>query len=164
VKIETELGVGTRVSVYLPRAQSPAQRSHPSLTARALETTGEGGVILLVDDDEAVRETTAQMLQALGFEVAQAGSGGAALEMLDGPRRFDLLLLDFAMPGMNGADVAKAASARRPGLPILFVTGYADLAALANVGHPVIRKPFESRDLASSLASVLHRADDFAPN
>jgi CheY-like chemotaxis protein len=96
------------------------------------------------------------MLEGLGFQVVQAGSGGGALEVLDSDRRIDLMLLDFAMPGMNGAEVAKAAQARRPALPILFVTGYADLALMSEAGHPFIRKPFEGPELAEHVASVLH--------
>ena len=113
-------------------------------------------MILLVDDDDAVRDTTAGMLRDLGFRVMQAGSGGAALEILDRGGRVDLALLDFAMPGMTGAEVAHAITARRPHLPILFVTGYADLAAISQVDElHVLRKPFEERELASRLAGVL---------
>jgi PAS domain S-box-containing protein len=154
VHIDTKLGEGTTVAVYLPRAHAAAARAG-SLAPQALSVAAQGGTILLVDDDEAVRETTAQMLEGIGFDVVQVGSGGGALEVLDSDRRIDLLLLDFAMPGMNGAEVAKAASARRPGMPILFVSGYADLALIAEAGHPVIRKPFEERELAQQLATVL---------
>jgi CheY-like chemotaxis protein len=87
--------------------------------------------------------------------VIQVGSGGGALEILDSDRKIDLMLVDFAMPGMNGAEVARAATGKRPGLPILFVTGYADLEAITDAGHPVIRKPFEEGELAEELASLL---------
>jgi CheY-like chemotaxis protein len=155
VRIETRRGRGTSVFVYLPRAQAMVQPRAPSLLPQQLRTSVDGGAILLVDDDEAVRETTAQILQELGFKVIQVGSGGGALEILGSDRKIDLMLVDFAMPGMNGAEVAKAATARRPGLPILFVTGYADLAAMTDVGHRVIRKPFEEDELAAELANAL---------
>ena len=86
----------------------------------------------------------------------EAGSGGAALEILDRDDEIDLMVLDFAMPGMNGAEVAREARARRPQLPILFVTGYADTAALPEPGEEgVLRKPFREEELAAKLRSVL---------
>jgi CheY-like chemotaxis protein len=160
VQIDTEPGRGTAVRVYLPRAAAAPQAAAPSLVAESLRASTPGGSILLVDDDEGVRETTAAMLRDLGFKVIEAGSGGAALEVLDTRRKIDLLLLDFAMPGMNGAEVARAAHARRPNLPILFVTGYADLTAMTHIAeHQVIRKPFQEAELARRVAHVL-RPDD----
>jgi PAS domain S-box-containing protein len=155
VRIETKPGHGTSVFVYLPRAQAAVSARKPSLLPQQLHASANGGAILLVDDDEAVRDTTAGMLADLGFKVIQVGSGGGALEILDSERKIDLMLVDFAMPGMNGAEVARAAAAKRPGLPILFVTGYADLEAITDAGHPVIRKPFEEGELAEELASLL---------
>ena len=159
VRIETKLGRGTSVFVYLPRAQAAAQPRKPSLLPQQLRAAASGGAILLVDDDEAVRDTTGGMLKQLGFQVIQASSGGGALEILGSDRAIDLMLVDFAMPGMNGAEVARAAIAKRPGLPILFVTGYADLTAITDAGHPVIRKPFEEEALAEELASLLGERD-----
>jgi signal transduction histidine kinase/CheY-like chemotaxis protein len=162
VRIQTRPGGGTTVRVYLPRAATPAAALKPSLVAERLQAADPGAVILLVDDDNAVRETTAGMLKDLGFKVLQAGSGGAALDILDRGGRVDLMLLDFAMPGMTGAEVARAAAVKRPGLPVLFVTGYADLAALTHVDeHHVIRKPFEERELANRLAGVLAEGAGF---
>jgi CheY-like chemotaxis protein len=156
VQIETEPGRGTAVRVYLPRAASVPATPSLSLVAEGLSASARGGSILLVDDDEGVRETTAMMLRDLGFKVIEAGSGGAALEILDTRRKIDLLLLDFAMPGMNGAEVARAAQAKRPNLPILFVTGYADLSAITHIAeHQLIRKPFQEAELARRLARVM---------
>jgi signal transduction histidine kinase len=115
--------------------------------------------VLLVDDDSAVREVTAGILQDLGYGVIEAGSGGAALDVLDREADIDLLLVDFAMPGMNGAEVAREVHARRPDLPILFITGYADTEVLAAAGDDgILRKPFVEKDLAAKLRSAL-RAD-----
>ena len=112
-----------------------------------------------MDDDSAVREVTAAILHDLGYHVIEAGSGGAALEVLDREADIDLLLVDFAMPGMNGAEVAREVHARRPGLPVLFVTGYADTEALVSAGDDgIIRKPFVEKDLAAKLRSVLGSA------
>ena len=122
VRIDTRPGEGTSVKVYLPRSQAA---SGPRAAKRARPARVEGRpVVLLVDDDSAVREITAGMLDELGYAVVEAGSGGAALETLQGRPDVDLMLLDFAMPGMNGAEVAREARSRRPQLPIIFVTGY----------------------------------------
>ncbi|MBS0332202.1 MAG: response regulator [Proteobacteria bacterium] len=164
VRIQTRPGEGTSVRVYLPRAAAKAAAAGgASLMAERLQQAQPGAEILLVDDDNAVRETRAGMLKDLGFRVLQAGSGGAALDILERGGRVDLMLLDFAMPGMTGAEVARAATAKRPGLPILFVTGYADLAAITHVDeHNVLRKPFGERELASRLAGALAEAGPVA--
>ena len=156
VRIETELGKGTSVQVFLPRAEE-----NPAAPARSQrdgegEFAGRGRVVLLVDDDDIVRENTALMLRDLGFSVTQAGSGAAALEMFEEGRSFDLMMVDFAMPGMNGAQLAKAAAAKRPSLPIVFVTGYADLEALKDIDDRLLlRKPFDHRALADRLQTAL---------
>jgi len=155
VRIDSALGAGTSVRVFLPRAATapPAEvaeaAAEPEPLARDLK-------VLLVDDDNAVREVTAGILQDLGYRVLEAGSGAAALDMLDRQAAIDVLLLDFAMPGMNGAEVARQARARRPGLPILFLTGYADIEALPQANDDgVLRKPFVQNELAAKLRSVL---------
>jgi CheY-like chemotaxis protein len=117
---------------------------------------GRGAVVLLVDDDSAVREVTASILAELGYKVVEAGSGGAALELFDRRPDIALVLLDFAMPGMNGAEVARELRARRPDVPILFATGYADTAALAVLGEDeLIQKPFVESEVATKLAARL---------
>jgi CheY-like chemotaxis protein len=112
--------------------------------------------LLVMDDDSAVREITAAMLTELGYSVVEAGSGGAALDILRGDRPIDLLLADYAMPGMNGVEAAKAAIELRPGLPVLFITGFADLKALRDVGEDrIIQKPFRDDELARKVEAVL---------
>ncbi|WP_310538573.1 response regulator [Phenylobacterium sp.] len=154
VRIDTAPGKGTSVEVYLPRCDDiAAPRALPREAPRGIDGRP---VVLLVDDDSAVREITAGMLDELGYCVVEAGSGGAALETLQQRPDIDLMLLDFAMPGMNGAEVAREAITRRPHLPIVFVTGYADVDALAHAGEAgVIQKPFEDHELASKLRAVL---------
>ena len=155
VRIDSAVGAGTSVRVFLPRATS-APAVEPPEAAPEAEPPGKDLKVLLVDDDNAVREVTAGILQDLGYRVLEAGSGGAALDVLDRQSEIDLLLLDFAMPGMNGAEVAREARARRPDLPILFLTGYADIDALAQASDDgVLRKPFVQKDLAAKLRSVL---------
>ncbi|MES1199041.1 MAG: response regulator [Pseudomonadota bacterium] len=157
VRIETEVGKGTSVEVYLPRATEPAiaAEAHAAISA---VNTAQNVSILLVDDDNAVREVTGHMLRDLGYEVVEAGSGGAALELLSASH-IDLALLDFAMPGMNGAELAKEIRARRPHLPLVFATGYADAAALEEESEErILRKPFDDQELSAKLAAALSRA------
>jgi CheY-like chemotaxis protein len=124
-----------------------------------------GATILLVDDDADVREVTAAMLREAGYDVVEAGSGGAGLEALDRTERVELMLVDFAMPGMNGAEVAREALIRRPGLPILFVTGYADLEAIRSVGEDrIIAKPFQFDRLLQAIDHALGAKPDPGAN
>lgn len=116
--------------------------------------------ILLVDDDPAVREVTAAMLEDLGYDVVEAESGDQALELLVRGNHVDLLMADFAMPGMTGADLTKAAAERRPGLPVLLVTGYADERAIAAVGEErLVLKPFRNEELARKVRVALGGPD-----
>ncbi len=158
VRIDTRLGEGTSVNVYLPRARVTME-SAVAASAPVLDRAPKDAMILVVDDDSAVREGTAGILQDLGYGILEAGSGGAALDALDRNGDVRLVLLDFAMPGMNGAEVAREIRARRPDLPIIFATGYADAAALteANEDH-IIQKPFEEQELAAKLAMRLGRS------
>jgi CheY-like chemotaxis protein len=155
VRIDSAPGARTSVRVFLPRAAALAALE-PSEACAPAEPAHKDLKVLLVDDGSAVREVTAGILRDLGYRVVEAGSGGAALDVLDRQSEIDLLLVDFAMPGMNGAEVAREVHARRPDLPILFVTGYADTEALAEGGDDgILRKPFAERDLAAKLRSVL---------
>jgi CheY-like chemotaxis protein len=115
-------------------------------------------MILLVDDDGAVREVTCAILRELGYSIVEAGSGAAALELLAQRPSVDLMLVDFAMPGMNGAEVARLARAVRPTLPVLFVTGYADRAALVGINDTqIVGKPFANDELAAKIKLALAR-------
>jgi PAS domain S-box-containing protein len=162
VRIETALGVGTTIHVFLPRAQMNSGKMDPTEAEAwpngALRARGDT-LILLVDDDSAVREITAKMLRDLGYDVLEAGSGGAALDLLAREPRITLTLLDYAMPGMSGADVAQEVHKRRPGMPVVFITGYADLAALKDVGEDhIVQKPFREADLAEKVSRSLQEA------
>jgi len=155
VRIDSWPGRGTSVRIYLPRAAVKAATNRanpqPDLTAELLPAN-----ILVVDDDDAVRDITAAMLRERGYTVSEAGSGGAALDLLERMPNIDLVLIDFAMPGMSGAELARRIQARRPAIPILFVTGFADRAALAGVGEAhIIGKPFIGSELAEKVALAL---------
>jgi CheY-like chemotaxis protein len=100
------------------------------------------------------------MLRELGYSVVEAGSGGAALDILRTGRRIDVLLADYAMPGMNGAEAARAALELRPQLPVLFITGYADLKALRDVGEErIIQKPFRDEELSRKVQAALAQVE-----
>ena len=110
VRIESRLGEGTSVQIYLPRAESEAVKTRATAAAPiAAVDCLRGATILLVDDDNEVREITRAMLHELGHRVLEAGSGGAALDILQREPGVELLIVDFAMPGMNGAEVARLA-------------------------------------------------------
>jgi signal transduction histidine kinase len=149
VHIDSRVGEGTAVHIYLPQAEGNDITAKPTagkLTAAGIFT---GASILLVDDDNAVREVTRAMLYELGYLVLEAGSGGAALDLLDREPNIHLMIVDFAMPGMNGAELARQARAKRRTLPILFVTGFVDRTALAGVDEAcIVGKPFMQDELA----------------
>jgi signal transduction histidine kinase/CheY-like chemotaxis protein len=157
VRIDTRVGEGTSVRVYLPRA---AVESIPT-TETALNIPHirrQSAIVLVVDDDSTVREVTSSMLKDLGYIVLEVGSGGAALDLLDRQADIDLVLLDLAMPGMSGVEVARQVQQKHPSLPILFVTGYADKAALKDVGDDkIIKKPFVGDELAAKVEGALSR-------
>ena len=156
VRIESRVGEGTSIRIYLPRTKAKAEERSPSAPAIAAHKDAPAARILLVDDDHAVREVTSTTLRDLGYTVVEAGSGGAALDILTREPTIDLLIIDFAMPGMSGAEVARQARAKRPTLPILFITGFADRAALAGVSEThIVGKPFMNDELATKLRSVL---------
>jgi len=155
VRIQSRIGTGTSVFIYLPRTQlRPA--AEKMVPGDAMVRHPGGASILLVDDDNGVREVTAEMLRGLGYEVLEAGSGGAALDLLQREPKIDLMLIDFAMPGMSGADVARNVHTTKPAMPTLFITGYADHRALRGVSEThIIGKPFTPDELAYKVRAAL---------
>lgn len=153
--IESEVGVGTTVKVYLPRAQAPEKPIGLPEYDPGTPVGDASNTVLLVDDDNSVREVTAQMLANLGYAVIQADSGRLALQLLEEGTRVDLLLADFAMPGMNGGELARAVLSRYPKLPVVFITGYAELGELGMGTSTIIQKPFREEQLAGKLSMVL---------
>jgi CheY-like chemotaxis protein len=165
VSIETAPGRGTTVKVYLPGAPAAENGDEDAYGSGEVAPGGpdraaQPASILLVDDDDGVREVTASALRDLGHTVLEANGGSAALDLLNRPgQRFDLLVVDFAMPGMNGAEVARGAQTARPGLPVLFITGYADLSALAGTSEErIAQKPFRNGELERKVTRCLSAA------
>ena len=116
--------------------------------------------ILLVDDDFLIAMSSVDMLEDLGHEVVEANSGKQALEFLGSGGHFDLLITDFAMPGMNGAQLIEAAKPLCPDLPILLATGYAEIPGGAFEDISRIGKPYTQDQLASEIARVVQMAGE----
>jgi CheY-like chemotaxis protein len=156
IRIETRVGEGTSVKLYLPRAAEDSVLEGSTLAANLTQFKRTSAVILLVDDDSAVREVTASILEDIGYVVLKVGSGGAALDLLDQNTKIDLVLLDFAVPGMSGVEVASQMQRKFPALPMLFLTGYADQTALGDVDEQsIIRKPYIDDELITKVDTAL---------
>ena len=115
--------------------------------------------ILLVDDEDLVRAGTAEMLGEAGYRVVHAASGDQALQMIRSGLVFQLLVTDYAMPGMTGSELAREVGELRPGTPVLMITGYANLSDIEAAGLPRLAKPFRQTDLAGAVAEMLPRED-----
>jgi PAS domain S-box-containing protein len=162
LRIESEAGRGTTIHLLLPEAALGPEESAGSASAgKALQAqpAASGATILLIDDDAEVRDFIRDSLQGLGHTVVSAEDGEAGLSKL-GRSEPDLVLLDYAMPAMHGADVARAIRKTHPSLPIVFVTGYAESeqmdSAVGGEGA-VLRKPFSMAELAAILEENLPR-------
>ena len=158
VGIESELGKGTIVSIYLPRtAAAAAVKLHPQAAGGELEPTVPGARILLVEDDPRVRAATVDALQDLNYEPAACSSGAEAIELFD-KRVFDLVISDVIMPEMTGPELIRILKARKPEIAVLFVTGYVGEGESEDlIGYELLRKPFTVGALASAVAAALAR-------
>jgi signal transduction histidine kinase/CheY-like chemotaxis protein len=159
VRADSTPGQGTRVVLLLPRAASAAEAA--PVPRSAVRRGAPASLVLVVDDDHAVRAVTVEMLRDLGYEVAQAADGAAALALLaELPAAPDLILLDYAMPGMNGLQLARALRDRGISVPVALVTGYAELADSTGAESPLdalLRKPFTIQELDAMLARLRRR-------
>jgi PAS domain S-box-containing protein len=156
--LESEPGRGTTATLWLPLAGETDAGGLKECDERVVATRRL--TILLVDDDELVRTGTFDMLTDLGHKVHAAASGAEALEVLSRESGVDALVTDYLMPSMTGAELAAKARAIRPSLPILLITGYADLAYDIGLGLPRLAKPFRQSHLASAIAGVIENAID----
>jgi len=156
VRMESRPGEGAAVHIYLRRVEELAPEA--DLPAKVLARPVLSGPVLVVDDDANVREVMAGLLEDLGFETLSAADGPAGLGVI---RRTPpaLLIADFAMPGMNGAQLAQEARILAPGMPVVFVTGYADTDAIeeaAGKAAIILRKPFQPNDLLAAMTRALN--------
>jgi signal transduction histidine kinase/ActR/RegA family two-component response regulator len=161
VRIYSEPGHGTTVKLYLPRADAEEGAD----AAASAETAAErgSGRILLVEDDDLVRENAAAQLTGLGYDVVAVGSGREALAALAKGDAFDLLFTDVVMPGgTNGRELAEQALKLRPGLPVLYTSGYTENAIVhhgrLDRGVELLAKPYRRQDLAAKVRAVLKGA------
>jgi signal transduction histidine kinase/CheY-like chemotaxis protein len=162
VRIYSELGVGTTVKLYLPRHFGPsADTALPTEIKSPRAVIGE--CVLVVEDDDALRAHATEILLELGYRVVEATSGTAALEALKADPRVGLLFTDVVMPGINGRQLAEEAVRIRPGLQVLFTTGYTRNAIVhhgrLDAGIRLIAKPYSFHELAMRVRSALDAAD-----
>jgi PAS domain S-box-containing protein len=149
--IKSRVGLGTNVELWLPQSASSVEA--PVASRDPQESTPGRGTILLVDDEELVRMSTADMLTELGYAVVEAGCAEEALKLFDAGERIDLVVTDHLMPGMNGTALADVLRSLRPDLPVLLVSGYAETDGL-DPTLPRLTKPFRRDELAASLAQL----------
>ena len=145
-------GQGTTMELWLPCSSEEADEA--GLERVTVMPAMRRATILLVDDEELVRESTADMLDRLGYDVVQAGDGAGALELLAGSTTIDALITDYLMPGMTGRELAEQARRNRPDLPVLLITGY---TRLDEIGSDLARleKPFRQADFAARVAELV---------
>jgi signal transduction histidine kinase len=162
VKIYSELGEGTTIKVYLPRYHGPEAESAGQSVTAPLPMGDTRTLVLLVDDEDMVREVTAEGLRELGYAVIEAADGKQALTVLEERPNVTLLLTDVMMPEMNGRQLADEACRRCPDLKVLFATGYTRNAVVHNgiidPGVQLLPKPFTLAQLAAKLREVLAAA------
>jgi len=166
-RIDTEVGRGTTVTITLRRAAVGAQAQQgPDPATHGAAVQGAGETVLVVDDDDAVRTSIADGLSGLGYRVVEAQDGPSALAMLARTEP-DIAILDYAMPGMTGAELARAARRIRPAMKVVFASGYSESEALETIvgpDAPIVRKPFALEVLAGVIRRELAAGQaDLAP-
>jgi CheY-like chemotaxis protein len=161
VRIHSEVGLGTMVSLYLPRHLGEAEGADVDVgSALAAAPALVGETVLVIDDESVVRMLVVDILEELGYAALEAGDGPEGLKVLQSKARVDLLITDVGLPGgLNGRQVADAARTLRPELKVLFITGYAEHAVL-NHGHldpgmQVVTKPFAVEELGRRIRAIL---------
>ena len=160
VRIYSEPGRGTTMKLYLPRHLGPAGDADEAPPPPRSRGDSAGQTVLVVDDEPTVRMLIAEVLAEAGYTAIEAADGAAGVAVLRSGARIDLLITDVGLPGgMNGRQVADAGRAARPGLKVLFITGYAENAVIGNghlePGTKVLTKPFAMQSLAETLREML---------
>ena len=160
VTIQSAVGNGTTVNLYLPRFRGDLTQSQPTQVPHAPEAKA-GETVLIVEDDPAVRVLVSAVLSELGYAFVEAGDADSAVPILDSEQRIDLLISDVGLPGMNGRQLAEIGRQYRPELKVLFITGYAEHAAVRggflDPGMQMITKPF-TFDLLTAKVREMIRA------
>jgi CheY-like chemotaxis protein len=153
VRLVSEEGKGAEVTIFLPVSAAPAARPE---VAEEPPRAPDGATVLVVDDDPDVRRFVIDLLADAGYQVSSAEDGPTGLKAMAESGPFDLLLLDFAMPGMTGTEVARSVRAKTADQPILMMTGYLEHeAVLSELGaQPILQKPFDPADLLFRVANL----------
>jgi PAS domain S-box-containing protein len=162
VRIYSEVGDGTTMCLYLPRFAGEVDAERSAAGVAQADFGGHGETVLVVDDEEAIRTLVADVLGEAGYHVITAEDGPSGLRRLASDARVDLLITDVGLPGgMNGRQVADAARVSRPGLKVLFITGYAENAVVGNgrldPGMQIITKPFSIEALGARVREMIDR-------
>jgi PAS domain S-box-containing protein len=156
--IHSEFGNGTNVRVYLPRHYDRAEPEAPKHASHAAPQPGSE-TVLVVEDEAIVRQLVVEVLEDLGHRVIEAGDGPSGLKILQSHEPIALLITDVGLPGMNGRQLADAGRERRPGLKVMFITGYAESAMLSSgrldPGMAVVTKPFAVAALEDHIRQIL---------
>jgi CheY-like chemotaxis protein len=159
VTVDSREGVGSAFSIYLPRTadETVAARAGDPAPAATRAT------ILIVEDEATVRAALVRMAGGLGYAVVEASTPARALAMVEAGTAFDALVTDVVMPGMNGRELAERISAGRPGLPVLYMSGYAPETVFEGgmlaKDAAFLAKPFSRADLASALGVLIGRRE-----
>jgi signal transduction histidine kinase/CheY-like chemotaxis protein len=154
VQMRSKPGEGTTVELWLPRAVEPPREAAPFGRAEFEMPQGTAS-ILLCDDDHDVRRFVGDLLQSNGYVVREASSPGEALRILGDGSVIDLLMVDYAMPEINGLDIIRQARQQRPGLKALLITGHTGAVGDGTAGAALLRKPFGPVELCNTVAAVL---------
>ncbi|NWB83636.1 MULTISPECIES: ATP-binding protein [Pseudomonas] len=159
VAIDSTVGQGTTVSLYLPRYQGAPVVQDEALHSGHAPHAEDGETVLIVEDDPAVRVLVSEVLGELGYRFVEACDANGAIPILDSGQRIDLLISDVGLPGMNGRQLAEIGRQLRPGLRILFITGYAEHAAVRggflDPGMQMITKPFTFELLTAKVREMI---------
>jgi PAS domain S-box-containing protein len=160
VSLDSVPGQGTCVRLYLPRLLEPTPETSSVEKAEPIAASSSGETAIVVEDDPAVRMLVLDLLKELGYKTFEAENAKTALPVLESVQRVDLLVTDVGLPGMNGRQLAEIARQHRPGLKVLFMTGYAQIAAerqgFLEEGMDMVAKPFVLEVLASKIRKLIN--------
>ena len=163
VTLDTKPGRGTTVTLYLPRADAQEAAAPADRGAASTLPPQRSATILLVEDEVLVRMGTATVLEQAGFRIMEAANGPQALEVMEREPEVDLVLTDYAMPGMTGLELIRTLRARRRDLPVLMVTGYAEIPKAASVdGLVIVQKPYRAEELVGRIRGTLAKTSILA--
>jgi nitrogen-specific signal transduction histidine kinase/CheY-like chemotaxis protein len=159
LRIYSEVSQGTTIKIYLPRHRGTAEEEETREFTAEVPRSEAGETVLVVEDEPVIRDLIVEVLQDLGYRALEAPDGPSGLRVLQSRERVDLLVTDVGLPGINGRQLADQARVTRSDLKVLFITGYAENATLANgfldTGMEMITKPFAIEALATRIRSMI---------